>query len=67
MLGLVVTDPLWQHRLQRFSPMSAGLAVQSTRSLNELAVGPWVGLGFLAVYGTAMLACGAAILAIKDA
>lgn len=51
-----VSDPAWQERLQRWSPTSAGLAVQNTLRLDELPVAPWPGLGVLALW-----AVGAAI------
>lgn len=53
----LVTDPNWYERLQRFGPMTAGLSIQATRNLDQLAIQPWPGLGVLALYaGAAMLA-----------
>lgn len=40
LLGLVLTDATWQHRLHRYSPMDAGLAVQATRGLDHLVNRP---------------------------
>jgi ABC-2 type transport system permease protein len=42
-----VNDPKWQHRIHRFSPMDAGLAIQSTRNLAAEHIGPWAGIGIL--------------------
>jgi ABC-2 type transport system permease protein len=62
-----VTDPTWSTRLRRYSPTTAGLAVQATTGLDRLPIGPWAGLGVLAAYaGTAMLGA-SAILKIRDA
>src|SRR5262252_8797596 len=36
-------DPAWEHRLQRYGPMTAGLAIQATRNLGKLPIGPWAG------------------------
>jgi ABC-2 type transport system permease protein len=65
-LAAVITDPVWQHRLQRYAPMDAGLAVQSTRGLDHLAIGPWAGLAVLAGYAAASLAAGAAAFRWRD-
>jgi len=47
--------------------MSAGLAVQATRGLDTMPVGPWQGLGVLAMYAAAALLIGAILLQIRDA
>jgi ABC-2 type transport system permease protein len=60
-------DPAWQHRLQRYGPMTAGLAVQATRSLKTQAIGPWAGLGVLAVWAAAALLAGGLVLRLRDA
>ncbi len=65
-LGAVITDPTWQHRLQRYAPMDAGLAVQATRGLDHLPIGPWAGLAVLAGYAAASLAAGAAAFRLRD-
>ena len=60
-------NPTWQHRLQRYGPMTAGLAIQATRNLKKLPIGPWPGLGVLAAWAAAaMLAC-ALLLRLRDA
>ncbi|MUN37607.1 ABC transporter permease [Actinomadura litoris] len=66
-LASLVADDTWQRRLDRFAPMTAGLAVQSTRSLERLPIGPWAGLGVLAAYAVAALLAGGARFAARDA
>jgi ABC-2 type transport system permease protein len=66
LLGIVLTDPAWQHRLHRFAPMEAGLAVQATRGLDDLPIGPWAGLGVLAAYSAAALVAGATLFLARD-
>ena len=47
--------------------MTAGLAIQATRNLKKLPIGPWPGLGVLAAWAAAaMLAC-ALLLRLRDA
>ena len=64
---LGVLDPLWQHRLQRYGPMTAGLAIQATRNLRALPIGPWPGLGVLAAWSAAALLAGGLLLRLRDA
>jgi ABC-2 type transport system permease protein len=47
--------------------MEAGLAIQATRGLDDLAIGPWAGLAVLAGYSAATLAAGAALFLGRDA
>jgi ABC-2 type transport system permease protein len=63
----VVTDAALREDIQRVSPMSAGLAIQATRDLTHLPIGPWAGLGVLAAYTGIALALAAAVLALRDA
>lgn len=63
----LAADPAWQDRLEKASPMPAGLAVQATRNLDLLPIGPWQGLGVLAGYAAAALLAGGALLAARDA
>ncbi len=65
-LGAVINDPIWQHRLQRYAPMDAGLAVQATRGLDGLPIGPWAGLAVLAAYAAAGIAIGAVLFQWRD-
>ncbi|WP_262402407.1 ABC transporter permease [Actinomadura sp. CNU-125] len=63
----LVGDDRWQERLERFAPMPAGLAVQATRALERLPVGPWAGLGVLAGWAALALLLGGTVLARRDA
>ena len=77
MLGLLYIVPLltdlgtldqrWEHRLQEWAPMTAGLAIQATRGLKTLPIGPWPGLGVLALWTTAALLLGGLLLGLRDA
>lgn len=68
LLALFVTDPVWQHRIQRFSPMNAGLAIQATRDIAATTdIGPWAGLGVLSAYATAAVVAGAVLFRLRDA
>jgi ABC-2 type transport system permease protein len=67
MVAAFVSDPVWQDRLERFSPMTAGLAIQSTRSLETLPIAPWAGLGVLAAYAMAAIAIGTVVFRFRDA
>jgi ABC-2 type transport system permease protein len=67
MLSMFITDPHWQHRLKRFAPMEAGLTIQNTIKLDGLHIGPWAGLGLLAVYATTAALAAALALQNRDA
>jgi ABC-2 type transport system permease protein len=60
-------DPTWQHRLQRYGPMTAGLAIEATRNIAKLPIGPWPGLGVLAAWAAAALLAGGLLLRLRDA
>ena len=64
MLRTFVTDPVWHARLDKYSPMTAGLAVQVTRGMAP--IGPWHGLGVLAAHAGAALLVGAVLVARRD-
>ena len=66
-LGDVVLNPVWQHRIERWTPMNAGLAIQATRNLGTLPIGPWPGLGVLAAWAAAALLAGGLLLRLRDA
>ncbi|WP_432988572.1 ABC transporter permease [Dactylosporangium sp. CA-233914] len=53
LLATMAAGPRWQHRLHRFGPMDAGLAVQVTKPIRPPDIGPWAGLGVLALYAAA--------------
>jgi ABC-type transport system involved in multi-copper enzyme maturation permease subunit len=62
-----VNDPHWRERIEKLSPMTAGLAIQATRGLDGLPIGPWAGLGVLAAYAGTALLFGAVLFKIRDA
>jgi ABC-2 type transport system permease protein len=64
---LGVLDPQWEHRLQQWSPMTAGLAIQATRGLKTLPIGPWPGLGVLGLWTAWALVLGGLVLCLRDA
>ena len=66
-LGDVVLNPAWQHRIARWAPMNAGLAIQATRNLGTLPIGPWAGLGVLAAWTAVALLAGGLLLRLRDA
>jgi ABC-2 type transport system permease protein len=66
MVALFITDPTWHQRLQRYAPMTAGLAVQATKALDSQPIGPWRGLGVLAVYACAMIVLGGLAFCLRD-
>jgi len=57
----------WQHRLERWTPTIAGLAIQATTGLRSLAISPWGGLGVLGIWAGAALVLGALALRLRDA
>ena len=61
-----VSNPVWQRRLERYSPM-AGLNIQATTGLKGLAIGPWAGLGVLAIWAAVALLAGGLAMALRDA
>ncbi|MCQ9129228.1 ABC transporter permease [Streptomyces hilarionis] len=63
----VVSDPEWQRHLQQISPITAGLAIQSTVHLHDLPIGPWAGLGVLAMWAAVALLVGSLLLRRRDA
>ena len=75
-LGLLYLDPIiaavlhgahWHNVIERYAPMTAGLAIQATIGLRGLPIGPWAGLGVLAVWTAAALLAGGLLLRLRDA
>jgi ABC-2 type transport system permease protein len=66
-IAQLVSDPRWQQRPERYGPMEAGLSVQHTMRLDELAIGPWPGLGVLATYAGFALLSGLTLFQLRDA
>ncbi|MFI5907545.1 ABC transporter permease [Dactylosporangium sp. NPDC051541] len=64
---LAVSDKAWSRRLDQIGPMSAGSAIQATKDLATLPIGPWAGLGVLALWALAALLAGWFLLARRDA
>lgn len=67
LLAGLLADPDWQKWSWRLTPSTAGLAVQATRDLDRLPIGPWAGLGVLGAYAAGSLAVGALVLRKRDA
>lgn len=67
LLADLLGDETWKDRLERWAPMPAGLAIQATRDLARLPIGPWPGLGVLAAYALGLLCVGAAAFRLRDA
>ena len=74
-LGLLYLDPIiaavvhgthWHNVIERYAPMTAGLAVQATTGLRSLPISPWAGLGVLACWAGAALLSGALLLRLRD-
>ncbi|BCY10888.1 ABC transporter permease subunit [Actinoplanes sp. L3-i22] len=61
----VVSDQTWHDRFEKYAPVSAGLAVQSTAT--DPLIDPWKGLGVLALWTLAALTAGAIVLRSRDA
>jgi ABC-2 type transport system permease protein len=62
-----VTSGTWQHRLERWTPTNAGLVIEDTTGLHNVAIGPWGGLGVLAIWAGAALVGGWLVLRLRDA
>jgi len=60
-------EPAWQSRLERYSPATAGLAIEDTTGLRHLPIGPWGGLAVLALWAAGALLAAAAMLRLRDA
>ncbi|MYW68848.1 hypothetical protein GTY65_32950 [Streptomyces sp. SID8379] len=55
------------HRVQKFSPMTAGLAVQTTSGTGTAPLAPWTGIAVLAAYAGGALMLGWGALRARDA
>jgi ABC-2 type transport system permease protein len=62
-----VGNPVWQRRIERYAPTTAGLTVQDTTGMRHLPIGPWGGLAVLAIWAAAALLVGGALLRLRDA
>jgi len=66
-IAALVGDPHLRRHLEQIGPMTAGLAIQATTNVRGLAIGPWAGLGVLAVWAAAALLAGGFLLGRRDA
>ena len=66
-LGAVLHGTHWHSDIERYAPMTAGLAIQATTSLRSLPISPWAGLGVLAAWAAGALLIGGALLKVRDA
>ena len=67
-VAMVVSDPMWQHRLHRFAPMDVGLSIQTTREAAATThIGPWAGVGLLATYAAGTALAGLVVFLRRDA
>jgi ABC-2 type transport system permease protein len=65
--AVLANNPHWQHRIDRYAPMTAGLTIQDTTGLHGLPISPWAGLGVLAAWAAAALLTGGLLLRLRDA
>ena len=56
-----------ERHLQQIGPVTAGLAIQAVTGLHTLPIGPWAGLGVLAIWAAAALLTGGLLLRFRDA
>jgi ABC-2 type transport system permease protein len=63
----VVSDPDWERRLRQATPGDAGMAVQHTLDVASLPIGPWPGLGVVALWAAGALLLGGLLLRLRDA
>ena len=66
-IAAVVRSPHWHNDIERYAPMSAGLAIQATTGLRGLPISPWAGLGVLAAWASAAVLGGGLLLRLRDA
>jgi ABC-2 type transport system permease protein len=66
-IGAVVNSPHWHNSIERYAPMTAGLAIQATTGLRSLPISPWAGLGVLAAWAAGALLLGGLLLRLRDA
>lgn len=67
LLAHAVSNQQWQKHLQQISPMTAGLAVQTTRDVGYLPIGPWPGMLVMVAWAAVPLAAGWLLLRFRDA
>jgi hypothetical protein len=67
MIAPLLTNEHWREWLLKASPMTAGLAVQATKGLDGLPIGPWEGLSVLAAYAGGVWLLGLGLVWFRDA
>ena len=63
---LLAGQPVWQRRFERYAPVNAGATIEDTTGLRHLPIGPWGGLGVLAIWTAAALVTAALALRLRD-
>lgn len=66
LVAFIHNAPLQRH-LEQIAPMLAGMAVQETVNVASQPLGPWAGLGVLAVWAAGALLLGCFVLVRRDA
>ena len=66
-IAAVAGRPDLARHIQQIGPMTAGLAIQATTSLNNMPISPWAGLGVLAAWAAGALLLGGLLLRGRDA
>ncbi len=67
LLAQLVRDPIWHRHLGQVTPMLDFLAIQTTTNVHNLPIGPWEGLGVVAVWAAVALFIGGVALCVRDA
>ncbi|WP_433199879.1 ABC transporter permease [Dactylosporangium sp. CS-047395] len=67
LVSRAVGDKTWSRRLDQIGPVTAGTAVQATKDLAALPIGPWHGLGVLALWALGAMLLGWGVLLRRDA
>ena len=66
-IAAVVSSPHWHNSIERYAPMSAGLAIQATTGLRGQPISPWAAVGVVAAWAAAALLAGGLLLRLRDA
>jgi ABC-2 type transport system permease protein len=66
-VSAVIPDHVLSRHLEQIAPMTAGLDIQATTSLQSLPLTPWQGLGVLALWALGAFILGAVVLRLRDA
>src|SRR5262249_7518442 len=65
--AVLASNPQWQHQIERYAPMNAGLTIQHTTNLHNPPITPCAGPGVLAASAAAALLTGGLLLRLRDA